>query len=73
MGVYPQSFLSFFTVTVSQMVQQHQARCRPPLGSRGLMNWELVLPELVLACAGLAILLFGVFRERDMTFPCAMA
>jgi hypothetical protein len=25
MGVYPQSFLSFFTVTVSQMVQQHQA------------------------------------------------
>ena len=25
MGVYPQSFLSFFSVTVSQMVQQHQA------------------------------------------------
>jgi NADH-quinone oxidoreductase subunit M len=25
MGVYPQSFLSFFTVTVSQMVQEHQA------------------------------------------------
>jgi NADH-quinone oxidoreductase subunit N len=37
------------------------------------MNWELVLPELVLACAGLAILLFGVFPRRDMTFPCAMA
>jgi NADH-quinone oxidoreductase subunit M len=25
MGVYPQSFLSFFTASVSQMVQQHQA------------------------------------------------
>ncbi|WP_424813983.1 NADH-quinone oxidoreductase subunit M [Roseococcus sp. YIM B11640] len=25
MGIYPQSFLSFFSVTVSQMVQQHQA------------------------------------------------
>jgi NADH-quinone oxidoreductase subunit N len=33
------------------------------------MNWELVLPELVLACAGLAILLFGVIPKRDMTFP----
>ena len=37
------------------------------------MNWELVLPELVLSCAGLAILLFGVIPKRDMTFPCAMA
>jgi NADH-quinone oxidoreductase subunit M len=25
MGVYPQSFLSFFSATVAQMVQQHQA------------------------------------------------
>ena len=25
MGIYPQSFLSFFSVTVSQMVQEHQA------------------------------------------------
>jgi len=25
MGIYPQSFLSFFSATVSQMVQQHQA------------------------------------------------
>jgi NADH-quinone oxidoreductase subunit M len=25
MGIYPQSFLSFFSATVAQMVQQHQA------------------------------------------------
>ncbi|MDB5412381.1 MAG: NADH-quinone oxidoreductase subunit [Rubritepida sp.] len=37
------------------------------------MNWNLALPELVLALCGLAILLFGVIPKRDMTFPCTMA
>jgi len=36
------------------------------------MNWTLVLPELVLALAGLAILVVGVMPRRDMTFPCTM-
>ena len=36
------------------------------------MNWTLALPELVLALAGLAILVFGVIPKRDMTFPCTM-
>jgi len=37
------------------------------------MNWTLALPEIVLATAGLAILLFGVIPKRDMTFPVAIA
>jgi NADH-quinone oxidoreductase subunit N len=36
------------------------------------MNWILALPELVLALAGLAILVFGVIPKRDTTFPCTM-
>jgi NADH-quinone oxidoreductase subunit N len=37
------------------------------------MNWTLALPEISLALAGLAILVFGVLPKRDMTFPCTMA
>lgn len=37
------------------------------------MNWTLALPELVLACAGLVILLVGVFPKRDPFFGCSMA
>ena len=29
------------------------------------MNWTTALPELVLACCGMAILLFGVLQKRD--------
>jgi NADH-quinone oxidoreductase subunit N len=36
------------------------------------MNWTLIVPELVLACAGMGILMFGVFRRGDTTFPCTM-
>jgi NADH-quinone oxidoreductase subunit N len=38
------------------------------------MNWTLALPEIVLAVAGLVILVAGVIpRDRDTTFGCAMA
>lgn len=37
------------------------------------MNWTLALPELVLAVAGLFILIGGVIPKRDMTFPVTMA
>ena len=36
------------------------------------MNWTLALPEIVLALAGLGILVAGVLPRRDMTFPCTM-
>ncbi|WP_027284111.1 NADH-quinone oxidoreductase subunit NuoN [Rubritepida flocculans] len=36
------------------------------------MNWTLALPEIVLAVAGLGILVAGVLPRRDMTFPCTM-
>ena len=29
------------------------------------MNWMLALPEIVLACSGMAILVFGVLRKQD--------
>jgi NADH-quinone oxidoreductase subunit N len=29
------------------------------------MNWSLALPEIVLACLGMAILIFGVLRARE--------
>ena len=31
------------------------------------MNWTLALPEIVLACCGMAILVFGVIRKQDST------
>jgi NADH-quinone oxidoreductase subunit N len=36
------------------------------------MNWTVALPEIVLACVGLAILIFGVLRKQDSTLPCTM-
>ncbi|UPY38397.1 NADH-quinone oxidoreductase subunit M [Sediminicoccus sp. KRV36] len=36
MGIYPQSFLSFFSVTVSQMVQEHQDAIRAASNLAGL-------------------------------------
>ncbi|MGE0419140.1 MAG: NADH-quinone oxidoreductase subunit NuoN [Acetobacteraceae bacterium] len=36
------------------------------------MNWTLALPEIVLACIGMAILLFGVLRKQDSTVLCTM-
>jgi NADH-quinone oxidoreductase subunit N len=36
------------------------------------MNWTLALPEIVLSVIGLAILVFGVLRKQDSTFPCTM-
>jgi NADH-quinone oxidoreductase subunit N len=29
------------------------------------MNWTLAIPEIVLACCGMAILIFGVLQKRD--------
>ena len=31
------------------------------------MNWTLALPEIVLACIGMATLVFGVVRKQDST------
>ncbi len=36
------------------------------------MNWAIALPEIVLACIGMAILLFGVLRRQDSTVLCTM-
>ena len=35
-------------------------------------NWSLALPELTLAVAAMAILLFGVMRKPDPAFTCTM-
>lgn len=37
------------------------------------MSWTLALPELVLACAGLVILVAGVIPKRETFFPISMA
>ncbi len=36
------------------------------------MNWMLALPEIVLACCGLGILVFGVLRKHDSALICTM-
>ena len=36
------------------------------------MNWTVALPELVLACAAMAILMVGVFRKDDAGFTATM-
>jgi len=36
------------------------------------MNWTLAVPELVLACCGMGILLIGVLRKADSFFACSM-
>jgi NADH-quinone oxidoreductase subunit N len=36
------------------------------------MNWTLALPELVLTCCGMAILVFGVLRKQDSTMLATM-
>jgi NADH-quinone oxidoreductase subunit N len=38
----------------------------------GPMNWSLALPEIVLACCGMAILIFGVLRKQDSALLCTM-
>jgi NADH-quinone oxidoreductase subunit N len=36
------------------------------------MNWTIAVPEIVLACIGMAILVFGVLRKQDSTLLCTM-
>ena len=36
------------------------------------MNWIIALPEIVLACIGMAILVFGVLRKQDSSLACTM-
>jgi NADH-quinone oxidoreductase subunit N len=36
------------------------------------MNWTVAIPEIVLACIGMAILVFGVLRKQDSTTLCTM-
>jgi len=36
------------------------------------VNWIIALPEIVLACIGMAILIFGVLRKQDSTLLCTM-
>jgi NADH-quinone oxidoreductase subunit N len=36
------------------------------------MNWTLALPEIVLTCCGMAILLIGVLQQRDTFHFCSM-
>jgi NADH-quinone oxidoreductase subunit N len=36
------------------------------------MNWMLAVPEVVLACLGMAILMFGVLRKQDSTVLATM-
>ncbi len=35
-------------------------------------NWMLAIPEIVLSCAAMAILVFGVLRRRDCFLICSM-
>ena len=37
------------------------------------MSWTLAIPELVLACAGLVILVAGVIPKQETFFPISMA
>jgi len=37
-----------------------------------MMNWTLALPEIMLACIGMATLIFGVLRKQDSTLLCTM-
>ncbi len=36
------------------------------------MNWTVALPEIVLTCCAMAILIFGVLRKDNATFACTM-
>src|ERR1700735_5433299 len=36
------------------------------------MNWTLAVPEIALACVGMATLVFGVLRKQDSTLLCTM-
>ena len=38
----------------------------------GSFNWTLALPEIVLACCAMGILIFGVMRRGNSTVICAM-
>ena len=37
-----------------------------------MINWTLALPEIVLACSGLALLLIGVIPRKEQFFPVSM-
>jgi NADH-quinone oxidoreductase subunit N len=36
------------------------------------MNWTIALPEIVLACCGMAIMIVGVLRKQDSMVMCTM-
>ena len=36
------------------------------------MNWIIAIPEIFLACCGMAILVYGVLRKQDATQICSM-
>jgi NADH-quinone oxidoreductase subunit N len=36
------------------------------------MNWTIALPEIVLACIGMATMVFGVLRKQDSALLCTM-
>ena len=78
MGVYPSSFTGFFDESVAAMVQHHHAAVASTVkfaqagGMSAPMNWTLALPEIVLACLGMAILIFGVLRKQDSTLLATM-
>ena len=38
----------------------------------GTMNWTLAVPEIVLACCGMAILVIGVLRKSESAMLCTM-
>ena len=73
MGIYPSSFTQFFDASVHAMVEQHAAALNAhQLRECDAMNWTLALPEIVLACCAMAILVFGVLQKQDATFLCTM-
>jgi NADH-quinone oxidoreductase subunit N len=37
-----------------------------------MTNWTVALPEIVLACVGMATMVFGVLRKQDSTLLCTM-
>ena len=80
MGIYPSSFTSFFDATRRRDgAAPSPRRWRQPRAGGiaaswpgALMNWTLALPEIVLACCGMAILSSACCASRTARSLCTM-
>ncbi len=79
MGVYPSSFTQFFDASVRRhggpapVALMAPTTSWPGLDAMTDQNWTLALPEIVLACCAMAILVFGVLWKRgNPSLACSM-